>query len=277
MVVHLKNTSESPSANPRIIIRYAHDYIPVLVLILLLTSASFPTVETSLVGKAQTAAISTYVNSTAVIETNYGTIRFMLYDQGAPITTTNFIKLADSEFYDGCLFHRVIDDFVIQGGDPNSKEDDNPYNDGMGGSSETIPLEINPELTHVDGAVGMARSSDPDSASSQFYICDGAQHQLDGNYSVFGVVNDDASMDVVRTIASVETWGYVRPLLQDRPVDDVVMEKVYTEHGYYENVTASIPPKSHIPDVSAITVIMIVIAAAICYKTRLFRRLKGMV
>lgn len=251
--------------------------IPALVLILLLVCSALPTVETSIVGEAQqTATISTYVNSTAVIETNYGTIKFMLYDHGVPITTANFIKLADSGFYDGCLFHRVIDDFVIQGGDPNSK-DNIPQNDGMGGSGETIPLEINPELTHIDGAVGMARSEDPNSASSQFYICDGAQHQLDGDYSVFGVVNDDASMEVVRTIASVETWGYVRPLLQDRPIEDVVMEKVYTEHGYYENITMNIPTGNNISYGILIVVIIVIAAAVIGYKMKLFRWLRSKV
>jgi hypothetical protein len=95
-------------------------------------------------------------NRIAEIDTSYGKITFELYEQRAPITTANFISLAMENFYDGLLFHRVIDDFVIQTGDPNTK-DNNPYNDGSGGSAQTIPLEIHPELTHVDGAVGMAR------------------------------------------------------------------------------------------------------------------------
>lgn len=248
--------------------------ILVLSLILILTGSAFYTSEISLVCDAQQTIISTYVNSTAVIETNYGVIRFMLYEQGAPITTANFIKLADSSFYDGCLFHRVIDDFVIQGGDPNSKDND-PYNDGMGGSDETIPLEINPDLTHVDGAVGMARSSDPDSASSQFYICDGAQHSLDGNYSVFGIVNNSASMEVMRTIASVPTWGYKRPLLKDRPIEDVVMEHVYVVHGYYNNVTVNTSSGIAAPYVIGTGVIVIIgVGAVIGYKMKVFERLK---
>lgn len=173
-----------------------------------------------------------YVNSTAVIITNWGTIKIMLYDLGAPITVQNFINLSDSKFYDDIKFHRVIDDFVIQTGDPNTK-DDNPYNDGWGGSDSTIPLEINDNLTHVDGAVGMARGADPDSASSQFYICDGPQHQLDGDYAVFGVVIE--GMEVVRKIASAETYGYKRPLLKDHPVDDIIMLRVYIIHGGYVN------------------------------------------
>jgi cyclophilin family peptidyl-prolyl cis-trans isomerase len=165
-----------------------------------------------------------FQNRIAIIDTSYGIIEFELYEHRAPITTGNFINLSNDDFYDGILFHRVIDDFVIQTGDPNTK-DNNPYNDGSGGSSKTIPLEIHPELTHVDGAVGMARSTDPDSASSQFYICDGPQHQLDGDYAVFGVVIE--GIDVVRKIAQVETWGYKRPVLKDHPIEDVTMYSVF--------------------------------------------------
>ncbi|MEA1863677.1 MAG: peptidylprolyl isomerase, partial [Euryarchaeota archaeon] len=88
------------------------------------------------------------------------------------------------------------------------------------GSGKTIKLEIHPELTHVDCALAMARSQNPDSASSQFYICDGAQHFLDGNYTVFGRVVD--GMDVVRAIAAVETDQ------RDRPLEDVVIIKIST-------------------------------------------------
>jgi cyclophilin family peptidyl-prolyl cis-trans isomerase len=104
----------------------------------------------------------------------------------------------------------VIDDFMIQGGDPKG--------DGTGGSEKTIKLETHPELTHVDGAVAMARSQDPDSASSQFYICDGAQPRLDGQYTVFGRVID--GMDVVRAIAQVETDS------RDRPVENVTIIRI---------------------------------------------------
>ncbi len=162
-------------------------------------------------------------NRHALLTTSEGVIEFILFENLTPITTANFIALAEDGFYDGCKFHRVIDDFVIQTGDPNSKNDF-PYDDGTGGSDETIPLEVCDELTHIDGAVGMARSSDPDSASSQFYLCDGPQHGLDGDYAVFGVVVE--GMEVVRAIASTETWGYRRPLLKDRPVEDIVLERV---------------------------------------------------
>ncbi len=116
----------------------------------------------------------------AVIETDKGTIKFRLYEKDAPITTANFIELANKKFYDGLTFHRVVPGFVIQGGDPKG--------DGSGGSRDTIPLEISPNLKHTLGAVAMARTNDPNSASSQFYITLAPQQGLDGAYAVFGQV-----------------------------------------------------------------------------------------
>ena len=178
-----------------------------------------------------------WVNSTAHIDTDHGPIVVELADLGAPLTVGNFIELADAMFYDNMKWHRIVDDFVIQTGDPNSR-DNNPYNDGTGGSTQTIPLEIHPNLTHEDGAIGMARSSDPDSASSQFYICDGAQHNLDEDYAVFGYVVE--GMEVVRSIASVPVHGNTRPLLSQHPVEDVWLYSVRIHHGYW-NVTDDQP------------------------------------
>ena len=179
-----------------------------------------------------------YVNATVDINITWNSVRgnitIMLYEEGAPKTTQNFIKLTATKFYDGCKFHRCIDDFVAQTGDPNSK-DNNPYNDGSGGSDQTIPLEINETLTHIDGAVGMARSNDPDSASSQFYICDGPQHGLDGNYAVFGVVV--AGLDIAKKIAACPTYGNKRPLLKDHPTEDIVMTTVTYTAGHWVNAT----------------------------------------
>lgn len=149
-------------------------------------------------------------NRIAGIETSMGVMTVELYEEQAPITTSNFIELANRGFYNDLIFHRVIDDFMIQGGDPKG--------DGTGGSEKTIELEIHPQLTHVDGAVAMARSQHPDSASSQFYICDGAQPKLDGDYAVFGRVTD--GMDVVRAIAQVETGA------RDRPVENVTIIRI---------------------------------------------------
>jgi cyclophilin family peptidyl-prolyl cis-trans isomerase len=126
-------------------------------------------------------------NRTAVIETAKGTIKFELYEDLAPITTANFIELAERNFYDGLSFHRVEPGFVIQGGCP--------WGNGMGGSDKRIPLEVTPNLKHGEaGAVAMARSSDPNSASSQFYITLGNASFLDGNYAVFGRVTEGQSV-----------------------------------------------------------------------------------
>ena len=124
------------------------------------------------------------------IEMDKGTIKAELYTAKAPITTKNFIDLANSGFYNGLTFHRVEPGFVAQGGDPKG--------DGTGGSEKRIPLEIVPELTHVKGALAMARTNDPNSATSQFYITLDEAHFLDGSYAVFGKVV--SGMDVVEQI-----------------------------------------------------------------------------
>jgi peptidyl-prolyl cis-trans isomerase B (cyclophilin B) len=132
-----------------------------------------------------------------------GAIKAELFADGAPTTVANFKRLIEQGFYRDMIFHRIIKGFVIQTGDPTGT--------GTGGSPEKIPLEISPNLKHVEGALGMARSSDPNSASSQFYICDGPVNALDGNYAVFGRVIE--GMEIVHGIASVPTGS------QDRPVD----------------------------------------------------------
>jgi cyclophilin family peptidyl-prolyl cis-trans isomerase len=130
-------------------------------------------------------------NRTAVIETDKGVIKFILQEDLAPITTANFIELAQRNFYDGLKFHRVEPNFVIQGGCP--------HGTGTGGSGKNIPLEVSPNLKHGEaGAVAMARANDPNSASSQFYITLSPTPFLDGNYAVFGRVAE--GIDVVRQI-----------------------------------------------------------------------------
>lgn len=122
------------------------------------------------------------------VETNKGSFTILLYED-TPITTSNFIKLAESGFYDGLTFHRYEPGFVIQGGDPNG--------DGTGGSEETIALEVVGK-SHRRGTVGMARSADPDSASSQWFINLADNSFLDDGYAVFGEVTD--GMDVVDSL-----------------------------------------------------------------------------
>lgn len=123
-----------------------------------------------------------------------GTIKIQLYEDKMPITTANFIKLAQAGFYNGLIFHRIGATFMIQGGGfyPNGTEKQDPYG--------PINLETSTDVTHVDGAISMARTSDPNSATSEFFICVGAQHFLDGNYAAFGVVTE--GLDVVKSIAA---------------------------------------------------------------------------
>jgi len=162
-------------------------------------------------------------NSIAVMNTTLGTILIELYEDKMPITTGNFIRLANDGFYNGLVFHRVIDDFVIQGGGyyPNGTERISPYG--------SIDLEINPDVHHLDGTIGMARTSDPNSATSQFFIDDGAQRYLEpggsdpNGYAAFGRVVK--GIDVVRAIAQVETMTKYGGM-ENWPVDDIIMENI---------------------------------------------------
>lgn len=120
----------------------------------------------------------TMTDTYTVIETDKGVIKAKLYTEKAPISTKNFIGLAKKGFYDGLIFHRVEPGFVIQTGDPEGT--------GRGGSGKSIPLEIHKDLRHDLGALGMARTNDPNSATSQFYVVIGEASFLDGNYAVFG-------------------------------------------------------------------------------------------
>ena len=135
----------------------------------------------------------------AVIQTRMGRIVFKFFPKDAPNHVANFKKLAKMRFYNGTTFHRVIPGFMIQGGDPNSK-DDNRANDGLGGPGYTIDAEFNTRK-HVKGTVSMARGPDPNSAGSQFFICVAPLPDLDRKYTVFGQVIE--GMDVVDMI--VET------------------------------------------------------------------------
>ncbi|MGN0262225.1 MAG: peptidylprolyl isomerase [Eggerthellaceae bacterium] len=149
-------------------------------------------------------------NEIAVITTSKGVIRVKLAGNDAPIHVGNFVELAQKGFYDNLKFHRYVEDFVIQGGCPNTRPLDsaqvaeaagNPFAGlGTGGPGYTIKEEFttNPNNSHEDGALAMARSQHPDSAGSQFYFCLGAQHFLDPNYTVFGQTIE--GMDVIEQL-----------------------------------------------------------------------------
>ncbi len=134
----------------------------------------------------------------AIIETKFGNITLKFYPDVAPGHVNNFIELAKKGFYDGTTFHRVIPGFMIQGGDPNSKNPDKSTH-GMGGPGYTIKAEFN-EKPHKRGTLSMARAANPDSAGSQFFICVKDSGFLDRQYTVFGEV--ESGMDVVDKIVS---------------------------------------------------------------------------
>lgn len=145
------------------------------------------------------------------ITTKFGDIELEFFPAVAPNHVKSFLTLAHTKFYDNTSFHRVIPGFVIQGGDPNSKDDD-PTNDGTGGPGYNINAEFS-DIPHERGILSMARSSDPNSAGSQFFIMHKAAPHLDNNYSVFGKVVK--GIEIVDEIAMVETN------LKDRPIEDV--------------------------------------------------------
>ena len=145
----------------------------------------------------------------ATIQTNHGTIEIELFDEDAPKTVENFTKLARDGFYDGVVFHRVIPDFMIQGGDPTGT--------GMGGPGYQFADEAN-EYGVVRGALAMANAG-PNTNGSQFFIVTAAACPwLNGKHTVFGRVT--SGMDVVDAISQVETGA------ADRPVTDVVIEQI---------------------------------------------------
>ncbi len=170
-------------------------------------------------GKPEVATPVKLGEDVAVLKTSLGTIVFRFYEKDAPKHVANFRKLAGSEFYNGTTFHRVIPGFMIQGGDPNSKDADRT-NDGKGSAGYTIPAEFN-QNKHLRGTVSMARAQDPNSASCQFFICVKPAPFLDGKYSVFGQVVE--GMDVVDKIVSVPRDS------NENPIDKIVMEKVTIE------------------------------------------------
>ena len=140
---------------------------------------------------------------------DYGKVVILLDATTAPITVENFLKLVNEEFYNGLTFHRIIKDFMIQGGDPDGN--------GTGGSKDNIVGEFasngyNNDISHIRGVISMARSNDPDSASSQFFICNAdAADSLDGNYAAFGYV--------------VKGMGVI-----DKITEDVFPKTVYAEY-----------------------------------------------
>ena len=158
----------------------------------------------------------------ARIVTNFGEIEVRLFPEKATIHCFNFVTRAESGFYDNTQFHRVIPGFMIQGGDPNTKDDD-PYNDGAGGPLVTIPPEFN-DTHHRRGILSMARVSDKSvGAGCQFFVVHKDSHHLNREYTAFGEVTK--GMEVVDRIAAVETHKE-DPRLVNHPVKPVVIQRV---------------------------------------------------
>ena len=152
-----------------------------------------------------------------LITTNFGNIKIKLFPDIAPETVRNFTTLAKSKFYDGTLFHRVIPGFMIQGGDPNTKDSNLKSQWGMGGPGYNIKAEFN-SRSHLRGIISMARSQDPDSAGSQFFIVTADSTFLDREYTVFGEVTD--GMDVADKIVNLPRDG------NDCPQQEAKMIKI---------------------------------------------------
>lgn len=149
----------------------------------------------------------------ATLNTTNGTIVVELYRAQAPKTVNNIVSLAQSGFYSNLVWHRIVKGFVIQTGDPNTR---NGLGDrstwGTGGSSQTVPLEIDPTLHNNIGYLGMARSTDPNSGSSQFYINLANNNSLDGQYTVFGKVINSSGMDAAYAIANAPVNSQSQPI-----------------------------------------------------------------
>ena len=191
----------------------------VLLCMTLLLTAGYSAQGSSSIAPAGSAEIELLDEDTtyeAVIEVeNYGTIVFTLRQDAAPKTAANFVKLAKDGFYDGLTFHRIIDGFMIQGGDPQGN--------GSGGSGQNIEGEFaangfdNP-ISHVRGVVSMARAKDPNSASSQFFIVQTDSAYLDGGYAAFGEVTEGMEVvdQICKEVPVQDGNGTVRP--DDQPV-----------------------------------------------------------
>ncbi len=170
--------------------------------------------------KVETKAAAKAAKEVAVIKTSMGDMVIEFWPDVAPKTVENFITLSKKGFYDGTCFHRVIKDFMIQGGDPLTKDREKEAMWGTGGPGYNVKAEFN-DKHHDRGVISMARSADPDSAGSQFFICHGNPHFLDHNYTAFGkLIKGD---DVLEKIATTPTHPPDRP---DKRVDIISIKIV---------------------------------------------------
>ena len=161
-------------------------------------------------------------NEVAVIKTSEGDMVVQFWNDAAPNTIENFKKLARSNFYDGTIFHRIVKGFMIQGGDPNSKDPGKETSYGEGGPGYKIKAEFN-DHSHERGVISMARSSDPDSAGSQFFICLAPVPRLDHQYTTFGklIKGDDLLEKIGETPVTRSSTGEM-----SKPTKRIVIESI---------------------------------------------------
>jgi peptidyl-prolyl cis-trans isomerase B (cyclophilin B) len=188
-----------------------------IVLAVLLSSALFAAEEK----KEEKTSVNTS-NEVAVIKTSEGEMVVQFWTDAAPNTIENFKKLAREGFYDGTIFHRIVKGFMIQGGDPNSKDPAKENSYGQGGPSYKIKAEFN-DHSHERGVISMARSSDPDSAGSQFFICLAPVPRLDHQYTTFGklIKGDDVLEKIGDTPVTRNSSGE-----NSKPTKRVVIESI---------------------------------------------------
>jgi peptidyl-prolyl cis-trans isomerase B (cyclophilin B) len=188
-----------------------------IVLVMLLSSTLFAAEE-----KKEEKTSVNASNEVAVIKTSEGEIVVQFWADAAPNTIENFKKLAREGFYDGTIFHRIVKGFMIQGGDPNSKDPAKENSYGQGGPSYKIKAEFN-DHSHQRGVISMARSADPDSAGSQFFICLAPVPRLDHQYTTFGklIKGDDVLEKIGDTPVTRNSSGE-----NSKPTKRVVIESI---------------------------------------------------
>jgi peptidyl-prolyl cis-trans isomerase B (cyclophilin B) len=188
-----------------------------ILLAVLLSSALFAAEEKKEENRPMNAS-----NEVAVIKTNEGEMVVQFWTDAAPNTIENFKKLARSGFYDGTIFHRIVKGFMIQGGDPNSKDPGKESRYGEGGPGYKIKAEFN-DHSHQRGVISMAREPDPDSAGSQFFICLAPVPRLDGEYTTFGklIKGDDVLQKIGDTPVMRNSAGE-----SSKPTKRVVIESI---------------------------------------------------
>jgi len=188
-----------------------------VVMALLLTSAVFAADE-----KKEEKSPMNSSNEVAVIKTSEGDMVVQFWNDAAANTVENFKKLARQGFYDGTIFHRIVKEFMIQGGDPNSKEPAKENSYGQGGPGYNIKAEFN-DHSHDRGVISMARGPDPDSAGSQFFICLAPVHRLDHQYTTFGklIKGDDVLEKIGDTSVTRNSMGE-----PSKPTKRLVIESI---------------------------------------------------